>query len=253
MYPILFDFGFIKVYSFGILMVVGFLLGLWLMIRLVRIKRLSTFFIFRHLLGAVVMALVGGYIGHLVLGIESHLRFNLITAIPWASGFSLYGVMFAGWLYFRLVIRDDRKLFWQYMDCLSLSVLLGLVFGYAGWFLSGKGLGPYTDIPWLAWSKLERIDLSVSGSVHPIGIYLAAACLVIFLFCLWLWRRKSPVSTVFWVAMFFYNICVAVAEQFRLVEDSLYWWKEWNLNQIVAVILVFISIVGIYRSQNEKL
>lgn len=230
----------------------GFLIGLWVMVKLVRKERLSTFLIFRHLLGIVVMSLVGGYIGHLLLGVESHMRFNWVSAIPWASGFALFGVLGAGCLYFRLIMKDDMKLLGKYMDCFSLAALVGLVFGYVGWFMGGRGLGPYTEISWLQWSKIESIDISITGAVHPLGLYMAAGCFVLFLFLMWLRSRKPPVGTIFWVGLFFYSAMVAGVEQVRLVEDSLYWWGEWNLNQILALLLLVLSMFGIYRSQHQK-
>jgi phosphatidylglycerol:prolipoprotein diacylglycerol transferase len=150
MYPELFEIPFIHltVKSYGLMMVVGFLMAISLIRRLSRDITPSP----HYITNAALYSLITGVVGARLFFVIHHFsdfqgRLLSVFAI-WEGGLELYGgvipaitlILFYLW-YHKLPIR-------RYFDILAIGLMLALVFGRIGCFLNGCCFGKPTTLPW---------------------------------------------------------------------------------------------------------
>jgi len=150
MYPELFEIPFIHltIKSYGVMMVIGFLLAVYLIRRLSRDITPDPHLITNAALYSLIAGVVGSRLFYVIHYFE-HFRGNLLSVFSlWHGGLELLGgvflaiiVIFFYLLYHKLPIR-------RYLDILAIGLLLALAFGRIGCFLVGDCFGKPTDLPW---------------------------------------------------------------------------------------------------------
>lgn len=193
MYPVLLQFGPITIYSYGVMMALGFIsagwtLGLELQRRGKDPNLASTF---------VLWAAVGGLLGARILFIAEEWRAFLND--PWpllftGAGFVWYGGLIGGIVGVSLCIYRYGLSWGEMMDAVAPSIALGHGIGRIGCHLAGDGdWGPPTTLPWgVAYpNAIVGWDFPPGVRVHPTPLYETAAYLLIFAF---LWSRRAKPS-----------------------------------------------------------
>jgi len=182
--PVLFRIGSLEITSFGALVALGALVGLWVFRRELARSGLPD-----AAMDAAVYGLVGGLLGAKLLYVFEHLDegtfFGLFLdrgGMSWFGGF--VGGLVAGFA----TIRAKR---WPMMAVLAAAtpaLAIGQMLGRIGCFLVGDDYGHPTSLPWgVAFPKgLPPTD----ERVHPTQIY-EAIFLALFAWVLIRWRRKG--------------------------------------------------------------
>ncbi len=146
MLPVLLDFGFVKIYTFGVFVVLGFfwsLFVLWKLIGLTGYKEEDIF-------DGVFIGLLGGLIGARFFYVWlnfSRFGFNLLKVIliNGYPGLFLYAGLACGFLCFFLFIRLKKIPFLKAIDYGMPGLFLALAFMKFGAFLSGGEIGSPTN------------------------------------------------------------------------------------------------------------
>ena len=150
MHPELFEIPFIHltVRSFGLMMVIGFLLGFFLIGRLGR-KISSNPQLITNL---ALYCLIAGVVGARVFYVVHH--FDQLQN-PWTSMFAVWqgGLEFYGGVIFAIPVivlysRHHKLPIRPYLDIVAIALMLGLSFGRMGCFLNGCCFGKPTELPW---------------------------------------------------------------------------------------------------------
>ena len=213
--PIIFSIGPLAIRWYGLMYVVGFLLGWWLARRRA-IKPWSIIkpaqvddLVFYTMLGVII----GGRVGYaLFYGTEQLFSDPLYLFKITEGGMSfhggLLGVMLAMWLYSRkLGVRP-----WGVLDFVAPLVPLGLGFGRIGNFINGELWGKPTDVPW---------GFMVNGQVlHPSMLYEALLEGFVLFAILWLFTsRERPYMAVSGLFFLLYGV-FRFAVEFVRVPDA---------------------------------
>ena len=166
MIPVLLDLKFIKIYTFGIFLVLAFFWGafiLWKNYLLTAQKE-------EELFDGMFLSLAGGlFIGRLVYVIANFqefgfdiLRFLLINGYP---GLSMYGFLFGALLTLGLYFSSKKIEYKEVIDYVIPSIFLSLSIGKLGSFLSGTEVGEKTKF--LISLRYSGID----GARHLTSLY----------------------------------------------------------------------------------
>jgi phosphatidylglycerol:prolipoprotein diacylglycerol transferase len=194
MYPVLFQFGPITIYSYGVMMALGFIAATWVLGLELRRRGENP-----DLASTLVMwAAVSGLIGARLLFIMEEWREFLND--PWpllftGSGFVWYGGLIGGIVGVTLCIYRRGWSWIATMDAVAPSITLGHGIGRLGCHFAGDGdWGPPTTLPWgVAYpNAIVGWDYPPGVRVHPTPIYETTAYLLIFAF-LW-FRRSKPIQ-----------------------------------------------------------
>ncbi len=150
MYPELFKLPFIHttVKSYGLMMVVGFLMALWLLKRLCRSFISNPQIITNIALYALVAGVAGARLFHIIHYYDKFRANPVELLYIWQGGLEFYGgvllamaVIIIYMIYYKLPVR-------QCLDVLAVGLMLGLAFGRIGCFLNGCCFGKPANIPW---------------------------------------------------------------------------------------------------------
>jgi phosphatidylglycerol---prolipoprotein diacylglyceryl transferase len=183
-YPVLFRIGSLEVTSFGVMVAVGALVGLWMMRRELARRGLPD-----AASDAGIAGLFGGLAGAKLLYVFEHAGsepfLDLLTdrgGMSWFGGFA--GGLGAGLLWMRVKRRPIVPVLAAATPGLAAGQLLGRI----GCFLVGDDYGRPTSLPWgVAFPKgLPPVD----EPVHPTQLY-EAVFLGVLAWMLVRWRRQN--------------------------------------------------------------
>ncbi len=252
-YPFVIHLGPLEITGYGLMLMVAFLMGGWLIARQLRENQLRE----DYAADIVAAAVIGGIIG-------AKLWYVALTRDPGAlfsrGGLVWYGGFIGGAV---AVILNGRRLKvplrWT-MQLTAPALAASYALGRVGCFLVNDDYGRPTDLPWgmrfpeglppSTAGNLQQlfgvaipagIDPSTVLAVHPTQLYEAAAMLVAFA-VLWSWRKRSyPVGWIFGLYLVFAGIERFLVEFVRAKDDRLL--GAFTLAQATSVAVVLIGIV----------
>lgn len=252
MFPILFNFGIIKIYTIGIFFVLSFLAGsfvLWKNIKLTSFKEEE---IFDGLFFSLIGAFIGSRFLYVVLNFEDFgfdiLRFILVNGYP---GLSIFGA-FCGALITIIIYGRVKKIsVLELSDYFISPLFLSLAIGKVGSFLGGVDIGTQTKF------FLKVRYLGVDGLRHITAVYEALFFLIGFIISyrfMYVVRRdrvNQGTSLFFFMTWFgLAGLLFDVLKQNRMIISGI------SFNMAVSGILFIvgaISLVLIHRNELGKL
>jgi len=150
MYRKLFEIPFIHltVWSYGLMMVIGFLSAIFI-IRLLSRDITSNP---QHIINAALYSLIAGVVGARLFYVVHYFdgfRHNLLSVFAiWHGGLELLGGVVFAVLVIFLYLRHHKLPVRRYLDILAIGLLAALAFGRIGCFLNGCCFGRPTELPW---------------------------------------------------------------------------------------------------------
>ena len=184
MLPVLFRIGSLEITSFGVMVALGALVGLWVFRR-----ELSRAGLPDAALDAAVYGLVGGLLGAKLLYVFEHLdEGSFLSLFLDRGGMSWFGGFVGGLAAGYATIRVKR---WPVMAVLAAAtpaLAIGQMLGRIGCFLVGDDYGSPTSLPWGV--AFPRGLPPTTDRVHPTQLY-EAIFLAGFAWVLIRWRRRG--------------------------------------------------------------
>jgi phosphatidylglycerol---prolipoprotein diacylglyceryl transferase len=182
--PVLFRIGSLEITSFGVMVALGALAGLWVFRRELAHAKLPD-----AALDAAVYGLIGGLLGAKLLYVFEHLgEGSFFSLFLGRGGMSWFGGFVGGVLAGVATIRAKR---WPMMAVLSAAtpaLAIGQMLGRVGCFLVGDDYGSPTSLPWGV--AFPRGLPPTTDRVHPTQIY-EAIFLAVLAWLLIRWRRRG--------------------------------------------------------------
>jgi len=182
--PVLFRIGSFEITSFGVMVALGALTGLWVFRR-----ELSRAGLPDAALDAAVYGLVGGLLGAKLLYVFEHLdEASFLALLLDRGGMSWFGGFTGGLIAGYATIRAKRWPLVPVLAAATPALTVGQMLGRIGCFLVGDDYGSPTSLPWgIAFPRglPPTID-----RVHPTQLY-EAAFLALFTWMLIRWRRRG--------------------------------------------------------------
>jgi len=246
MHPVLFRVGPLTLHTYGLLVAIGVLLGLWLARRQAARAGLDPDRVWNLGIYMVLAALVGAKLW-LVLADWSyyweHPReiFGLSTLL---SGGTYYGGFLAALVVALLYARRFGLKFLSLGDVYAAPLALGHAIGAA-----------YT-LPWAVTFTDPYARMLVGTPLriplHPTQLYESAAELLIFAFLVFLGRRQRFAGQVFVAYAVLYGLTRGTIEFFRGDPDrTLFAGGTFSLMQVVSVALIVLGAWLLFRGKTE--
>jgi phosphatidylglycerol---prolipoprotein diacylglyceryl transferase len=188
MYPVLFKLGSFEITSFGVMVGLGALVGLWLLRRELVVSHLPE--------GAVdgaVAGVVAGLVGAKLLWTFEHLGEAPVTELLLSrGGLSWFGGLAGGVGTALAIFKIRRYAVVPILAASAPALALGHAIGRVGCFLVGDDYGRPTDLPWGV--AFPQGLPPTTARVHPTQIYEALALLVLAALLI-RWRRRGMANT----------------------------------------------------------
>jgi phosphatidylglycerol:prolipoprotein diacylglycerol transferase len=183
-YPTLFRIGSFEVTTFGAMLAIGALVGLWILRGELRRSRLP-----EAALDAAVAGVIGGMAGAKLLWVVEHFGEEPVLSLLLSRGGMSWFGGFAGGILAGLAVMQRRHLpKLAVLAAATPALAIGHAIGRIGCFLVGDDYGRPTDLPWGVAFPQGLPPTAVP--VHPTQLYEAAA-LVPVAWLLFRWRRQG--------------------------------------------------------------
>lgn len=197
MHQVALNIGQLTITWYGLLVVAGFVAGLWTASRRSLRNGISGEVVADLGVWLMIGAIVGSRLWHVVVYWEED-----FAGKPWWEMFAIrhgglvfYGGLVGASLATIFYARRHQVPLWKLADALAPSIALGHVFGRIGCLMNGCCFGLPTSLPWAIHFPLEHF--TQGAGVHPTQIYEAGANLALYAALAWLYRRKGFDGRVF--------------------------------------------------------
>ena len=195
MYPELFRIGSFPINTYGVFLALAFLCAILITVRLAARDGLPREKIYDLSLWMLLASLIGSKI--LMFFVEPDYRENplqLLSLDFLRSGGVFYGGLLGAILAGYFLMRRFSLPWWKTADACAPGIAIGNFFGRQGCFAAGCCWGKPTSLPWgVQFSELGHQITGVPTGVHlhPTQLYESFAMLTVFLFLLWLHKRRK--------------------------------------------------------------
>ncbi|MDH7600974.1 MAG: prolipoprotein diacylglyceryl transferase [Armatimonadota bacterium] len=235
----------IPIRSYGLMLVVGFLIGVWRAARVARSKGIPSERICDLGLVVLISGVLGARLVYVLLNRDSE-SLNEFFRL-WNGGLSFHGgVAFAllfGWVF----LKRTHIPFWTAADVVAPSAAIGYAITRIGCFLNGCCYGAPTTLPWGVRFNDHGVITPLS---HPTQIYATAANLAIFLLLARLEKQQRAPGFVFASYMAMYSVYRFAIEFLRKGYTAQEWILGLTQAQWVSLGILAISVVGIFRTHS---
>lgn len=243
MYPVLFRIGDFEVTSFGVLVAVAALIGMWMFAREGERSGLPS-----SLSDAAVAGVLGGLLGaKLLWTIEFSREAPIADLLFSRGGLSWFGGLIGGVSSGLWMLRRRGIAILPALAAATPALAIGHAIGRIGCFLVGDDYGRPSDLPWAIAFPEGRPPTSVP--VHPTQLYESAALAVIA--CLLIRWRKSQVPDAVVLGRYF---ILAGATRFAIefVRVNEHILGPMTLAQLISLSLVLAGVVLVSRSRPPR-
>src|SRR3990167_3956926 len=178
MLPVLLDLKFIKIYTFGVFLVLAFFWGSFILWKNIRLTSQKEDEIFDGLFLALGGGLFFSRLLYVILNYDKFgfdvLKFILINGYP---GLSLYGALFGSFIILYLYFLYKKISFKDTADYFITPVFIGLALGKLGSFFSGSEVGTQTkfflSIKYFGYDGLRHLTPLYEGILFAMAAYMS--------------------------------------------------------------------------------
>jgi phosphatidylglycerol:prolipoprotein diacylglycerol transferase len=192
MLPRLFEIGPFTLYSFGLMVILGFGAAVWLAVRLARERGLDGDALLDSAMVILFASIIGARLLFVLLNWGEYSRQMLEVAAIWRGGMSFHGGVIAGVLAGVLFLLRRRQPVAAMADAAAPALALGYAIGRVGCFLNGCCYGAPTQLPWGV--HFPGGDPGVH--YHPAQLYATALNLILAGALLHAYRRPHRAGQI---------------------------------------------------------
>ncbi len=256
MLPVLLKLGSFQLYSYGFMLFLSFVLGIWIVES--RAKRFGVDP--KKVTDLALWVLLAVVLGSRLFYVAFHwneFKGDLLGIVrfwgnpPGLSGLMFYGGFLAAFIAGLIFVWVNRLPLLQMLDAVAPSLVLGEGFTRIGCFLNGCCFGKPTAGPLgVIFSPGSAAGAQFPGiAIHPTQLYSSLAGFTLFGLALVLERRKLNPGVLFALILFLYSFFRFGIDFVRFYENAANFWG----NQVVALTLVAISIVLLIIFSRRKI
>jgi phosphatidylglycerol:prolipoprotein diacylglycerol transferase len=250
MHRILFDIGPFTVYSYGLMVALGFLLSTFLILRDSKKFGFSKDDVFDCLIAILIGGIIGGRILFAVINSEYFIQHPLKVFMLNEGGLAIQGAIVAAVLAGILIARIKKLPFWKCSDLIVPYIALGQAIGRIGCFLNGCCYGRE------AGSALAVTFPGDTVARIPVQIYSSISLILIFMVLLSLRDKRPFDGYLFVMYLVLYSFFRFFMDFFR--GDDLASWGGMTLSQLISIgmfacgtIIFFVLWIGSKKKKQE--
>lgn len=260
MIPILFEIGPIKIYSYGLMLGIGFMLGSYILSLELRRKKLDPNLASTITILAVVFGIAGAKLLYLIEHWNSFLHDPIGMAFS-AGGLTWYGGFIVGMTAISLYVRAKKVPYLKIWDGLGVALILAYGVARLGCHFAGDGdYGFPTDLPWgtnyergtfppsQAFAIFPEVTGKYPGGIvpdntacHPTPVYEMLLGVAGFLFLWRLRKRDYPDGKLFMIYLMLASLFRFGIEFLRLNPRFLFGLSE---AQLIGIVLFCVGLIG---------
>lgn len=238
MYPELFTIFGITVYSYGLLVAIGFFAGMTYITKYSDNIPVKKDQMYDFLFYLIVVSIIGARLLYVLVNIDSFIQHPSDVIKVWQGGLVFYGGFIAAVLYALIYCKYKKINIKRLADVFAPALALGHSFGRIGCLLSGCCYGKETHC------------LIAVNNRYPTQIFEAAGNLIIFFILHKLYKKSHKDGHVFLLYLIFYSVLRFSIEFFR-GDDRGSFFLGLSPAQNISIVILFVAVVLLFK--NKKL
>lgn len=158
------------------------------------------------------------------------------------GGLAIHGGLIFGMGTAYIMCRLKKINFFDLLDLVIPSVALAQAIGRWGNFFNGEAHGGPTDLPWA---------ITVNGEkVHPTFLYESIWCILLFVFLIWISRRRKFKGQILMLYGMLYSLERFFVEGLRTDSLMIGMFRQ---GQVISLLIAICSIIGyVILAKKEK-
>ena len=259
MHPILLDLGRLQIRSYGFMLALSFLIGIWLGGRRAKRAGIDPQKVLDLSVIIIIASVVGSRLLYVVFHLEQYSNPLDMFAL-WQGGATFYGGFILAVAASYFWVMKNNIPFLKIADIMAPSIGLGLVFTRIGCFLSGCCYGHPTDLAWgmvfppdspagaaaMAIAQERGVD---HVALHPAQLYSSIKGLIIFGALMLLQPRLQKRGATFGLLLVLYGIGRFIIDFVRYYETNALVVAGLSFNQVISIVLVVLGLVLLLRKE----
>ncbi len=260
---ILLHIGPLQIHWYGLLMVVGGLLGFWLVLFLAKQYKQDKSFFSDLLLYWVIGAILGARVYYVLYAWDFY-KDNLVDVLKiWQGGLAIHGIILGGFIATFIYCRIKKKDFWLTADIVAVGLVLTQIVGRVGNYFNQEIFGLPTSQAWgIPIEIMNRpVEYLQAEYFHPTFLYesllnIFVLLVLLFLTSVQIKKHKWPAGTIFLSYLILYSVVRFSLEFLRIDYSPLVFGVRWAQIYSVllgggAIVFMFIRIVNRCRFQRK--
>lgn len=264
MYPFLFKIGNFPIGTYGVLIALGLLLGIFLAVWRGRQVGVDADVILDLAFYVVLSGIVGSRILFILLNFEAFLS-EPLTYLLARDGFVFMGGLLLAVPVVIWYLKKKKQDIWQVLDVIAPSAALGHVFGRIGCFFAGCCYGKVCS-PTLLWAVrfpkgslpyYEQVQHGIINAtaqttlpVHPTELYHSLTNFIVFVLLMLLWRKRTFKGQIFISYIFLYSVMRFIVEFFR--GDKMHFLLGYFTTTQISCTVIGIASIYLYLYVKKK-
>jgi len=192
--PILLEIGPLVIRWYGLLIASAVLIGVTLSQYLAKRRGVNPELLGDLAIWLILFAIPAARIYYVLFEWQEYAQRPEDIIAIWKGGIAIHGAIIGGTIATIIFARIKRVSFWQLLDLVAPSLILGQAIGRWGNFFNSEAFGKPTDLPWKLFiaPQYRPLDLINNEYFHPTFLYESLWNLGIFVLLLWLfaWGLK---------------------------------------------------------------
>ena len=254
MNPILIEIGNIKIYWYSVMILLGVLIGSYLVLRESKRFNISKSKISDMLFYTIIFGIIGARIYYVIFNFDYYINNPIDIIKVWEGGLAIHGGIIAGVIYLIYYTKKNNLNTLLITDICVPGVLIGQALGRWGNFFNGEAHGPITTLEYLQNLHLPKFiinGMNIDGNYYiPTFFYESLWCLIGLIIVLLIRRiLKIKKGNITGFYLIWYGIGRFVIEQLRTDSLMLNTLKQ---AQIISIIMIIIGIIMLIFSRKGE-
>jgi len=253
MHPVLLEFGFFKIFTYGLLVASGFFVAIMYASMRGEAEGLDRQKVFDLCFYIMIAAIVGARLLYVIVEYRYFSEAPLEIFKFWKGGLVFYGGLILAVIVSIIYMRHHSMPVWKVADILAPSLAIGQAIGRWGCFFAGCCYGIKTDVPWAITFTDPRSLAPLGIPLHPTQIYSSLNALLIFTILVWVGKRKSFDGQVFWTYGALYSIGRFIIEFFRGDDRGFAVENVLSTSQFLGIFILILSVTMLIVLRRKSL
>ena len=251
--PVAFSLGPFDVRWYGLMYVVGIVVGLLVAWPYARKKGFTDDQLEKVVLVSIPSGLVGARLYFVVQQpLGPYLAEPWRIFAFWEGGMAFYGAIFAVVIALIIMTWRMRLSIWKFLDVAGLFAVVGQFFGRIGNLINGDVVGYATTLPWgVIYANPNSLAPSHDIAYQPAAAYEGLSNIVLFAI-LWSLRNRFKPGILFFIYVFGYSVFQIVLFFFRDNVIIAFGLKQAQLTAIGVIVVAAVIFVFLLRYYRRK-
>jgi phosphatidylglycerol:prolipoprotein diacylglycerol transferase len=248
--PIAFSIGTLSVHWYGLMYVVGIVVGLVVAWPYGRSKGITSDQLERIVIWAVPAGFVGARLYYVIQQpLDQYVREPWRIIAVWEGGMAFYGAIFAVVITVAVLCWRLKIPIWKMLDVSVIFPTVGQFFGRIGNIINGDVIGYPTNLPWgFIYANPNSFAPRHDIAYQPAAVYEAIINIIIF-GILWSLRNRVKPGILFFVYIFSYSLSQILVFFVRDNEIIFAGLKQAQLTAIGVIIATAILFFWYWKHQ----